>query len=244
LYIKPNQQGNMLIVCVYVDDFIFTRDFGIKEFNSIMKDEFEMTDLWIMRYFLGIEVPQSKTRIFISQSKYAHEILKRFNMMNSKATRIPVIIGLKLSMEDKGSKVDPTLFKRLVGSLMYLTMTRHDIMYGVILISRFMENPKESHWKEGKRILRYVNGTINFGIKYSTSEYFRFIGYTHNDCGGNIDDRKSTSQYTFHFGTGMVSWASRKQPIMTLSLVEVEYVATTSTTCQVVWMRRMLKDLL
>ena len=79
-----------------------------------------------------------------------------------------------------------------------------------VWISRFMENPKESHWKEGKRILRYVNGTIDFGIKYSTSEYFRFIGYTHNDCGGNIDDRKSTSRYTFHFGTGMVSWASRK----------------------------------
>jgi hypothetical protein len=97
------------------------------------------------------------------------------------------------------------VFKTLVGSLMYLTMTRPDIMYGVSLISKFMETPKESHWKEGKRILRYVNGTIDFGIRYSTLEDFKVIGYTNNDFGGNIFDRKSTSGYTFHFGTGMVS---------------------------------------
>ena len=131
-------------------------------------------------------------------------------MVNSKATPTLVITRLKLSKEDKGSKVDPTLFKRLVGSLIYLSMTRPDIMYGVSLISRFMETPKESHWKVGKRSMRYVNGTRDFGIMYSTSEDFKLIGYTDSDCGGNIDDRKSTSGYTFHFGIGMVSWASRK----------------------------------
>jgi hypothetical protein len=107
-----------------------------------MKDEFEMIDLGLMRYFLGIKVHYSKIDIFISQSKYAHEILKIFNMINSKATPTPIITRLKLSKEDKGSKVDPTLFKRLVGNLMYLTSTRPDIMYGVSLISRFMENLK------------------------------------------------------------------------------------------------------
>jgi hypothetical protein len=112
---------------------------------------------------------------------------------------------LKLSKEDKWSKVDPRLFKRLIGNIMYLTTTRHDIMYGVSLISRFMETPKESHWKAEKMILRYVNGTKYFGILYSTSEVFILIGYTDSDCGGRIDDRKITSQYTFHFETGMVS---------------------------------------
>jgi hypothetical protein len=112
-----------------------------------MKDEFEMTNLGLMIYFLGIELHQSKTGIFISKSKYVHEILKIFNMMNCKASPTPVIIELKLRKEDKVSKVDPTLFKRLVGTLMYLTTTRHDIMYGVRLISRFMETPEESHWK-------------------------------------------------------------------------------------------------
>jgi len=103
-----------------------------------------MTDLGFMRCVLGIEVHESKIGIFISQSKYAHEILKRFNMVNSKATPTRVIKGLKLRKEDKWYKVDATLFKRLVGSLMYL---RPDILYGVILISIFMETPKEPHWK-------------------------------------------------------------------------------------------------
>jgi hypothetical protein len=107
-----------------------------------------MTHLGLMRYFLGIEVHESKTGIFISQSKHAHEILKIFNMINSKASPTPVITKLKLRKKDKGSKVDPAVFKRLVGSLMYLTTTRFDIMYGVSLISRFMKNPKESHWNE------------------------------------------------------------------------------------------------
>ena len=106
--------------------------------------------------------------------------------------------------------MDPMLFKRLVGSLMYLTATRPDIMYGVSLISRFMESQKDSHWQAGKRILRYVIGTKDLGIMYSTSKKFKLIGYTDSDNGGNIDDRKSTSGYAFYFGTGVVSWASKK----------------------------------
>ena len=104
----------MLIVGLYVDDSILTSNFGIEEFKTVMKDEFEMTDLELMRYFLGIEVHQSKTGIFISQSKYVHEILKIFNMMNPKKTTTPVITRLKLRKEDEGSKVYPTLFKRMV----------------------------------------------------------------------------------------------------------------------------------
>jgi hypothetical protein len=115
LYIKADHKGNMLIVFLYVDDFIFTSDFGIEEFMRVMKDEFEITDLGLMRFFWGIEVHQSKIGIFISQSKYAYEILEIFNMMNSKEAPIPFITGLKLRKEDKGSKVDPTLFKRIHG---------------------------------------------------------------------------------------------------------------------------------
>jgi hypothetical protein len=101
--------------------------------------------------------------------------MKIFNMINSKAAPTHVIIGLKLSKEDKESKVDPTLFKRLVGNHMYLTTTIPNIIYGSSLISRFMETPKESHLKEGKRIMRYVNGTKDFCIKYSTLEDFKLV---------------------------------------------------------------------
>ena len=141
-------------------------------------------------------------------------------MSNCKKTPTPVITGLKLSKDDDRSTVDPTLFKRLVDGLMYLTSTRPDIMYGVSLISIFMESPKYYHWKAGKIILRYVSGIIDLVIMYSTSENFKLIGYTDNDNGGNIVDRKSTSRHTFHFGIGFVSWDSKKHPIVTLSSVE------------------------
>ena len=128
-------------------------------------------------------------------------------MSNCNTSPTLVTTGLKLSEDDDGSTVDPTLFKRLFGILMYLTETRPDIMYGVSLISRFMESPKDSHWQEGKIILRYVSGTKYLGIMYSTSENFKLIGYTDSDNGGNTYDRKNTYGYRFHFGTGIVSWA-------------------------------------
>ena len=113
-------------------------------------------------------------------------------MSNCKTDPTPVITCLKLSKDDDGSIVDPTLFKMSVCSLIYLTMTRTDIMYAVIMISRFMESPKFSHWKACKIILTYVSGTKNLGIMYSTLEIFNLVGYIDSDNGGNENDRKST----------------------------------------------------
>lgn len=107
---------------------------------------------------------QSNDGIFICQSKYASDILKRFRMQNCKPVVTLMATGTKLNKYDEGSYVDPTLYKRLVGSLMYLTATRPDIMFVVSIISRFMEAPNSTHWKAGKRILRYIAGTINYGI--------------------------------------------------------------------------------
>eukprot|EP00253_Pinus_taeda_P033262 PITA_33262 len=123
-------------------------------------------------------------------------------------------MGLKLNKEDSSKDFDPSVYKSIVGSLMYLTATRPDIMHVVSLISRFMERPKEAHWQEAKRIMRYVK-----------------------------DDRKSTSDYVFHMGSGAISWASKKQPIIALSTAEAEYVAATVATYQAIWMRRMLRSL-
>jgi len=244
LYIKVNQEGKILIVCLYVDDLIFTGDLLINEFKTAMKSEFEMTDLGMMKYFLGIEVNQSEDGIFICQNKYANDLLKRFRMMNCKPAVTPIATGTKLSKYDEGSYVDPTLYKRLVGSLIYLTATRPDIMFAVSLISRFMETPKSTHWQAGKRILRYIAGTTNYGIQYSSNSNFELIGYSDSDFAGSIDDRKSTSGYVFSFGSGAVAWASKKQPIVTLSSAEAEYVAVTAATCQSVWMRRIMTELL
>ena len=121
-----------------------------------MMKEFEMIDLGLMRYFLGIKIVQSDKGIFICQTKYAKDVLRRFNMMNFNPAPTLVLTGTKLSKNDFGPYVDSTLFKKLVGSLMYLIATRLDIVYGVSLISRLMKSPKDSHWKVGKRKFRYV----------------------------------------------------------------------------------------
>ena len=113
-----------------------------------MESEFEMTDLGLMKFFPSIEFQQSESAIFISQSKYASKVLQIFNMSNCKSASTLVITGVNLSEDDDVLTVDPTLFKSLVGILMYLTTMRPHIMYGVSLISIFMESPKDSHWKE------------------------------------------------------------------------------------------------
>eukprot|EP00253_Pinus_taeda_P028962 PITA_28962 len=215
LYIKE-KDGKILIVVLYVDDVIFigNDDCLIENFKIVMKEEFEMTDMGFLKYFLGIEVEQNGNGIFISQEKYANEVLERFNMQKCKTTITPIMMGLKLSKEDNNKDFDPSLYKGIVGTLMYLTATRLDIMHVVSLISRFMERPKEAHWQATKRILRYVK-----------------------------DDQKSTSSYVFHMGSGAISWAYKKQPIIALSTAEAEYVVATAATCQAVWMRRMLRSL-
>eukprot|EP00253_Pinus_taeda_P012346 PITA_12346 len=189
------------------------------------------------------EVKQTKNDIFISQAKYVADILERFKMQNNKPSPTPTVMGLKLSKEDCSSNVNPTLYKSMIGSLMYLTATRLDIMYAVSLVSRFIETSKETHWQATKRILRYVNGTKQYGVLYTTTSDFRLVGYTDSDWAESVNDRKSTLGYVFHFGSGAISWASKKQPIVSLSTIEGEYVVTIAATYQAVWMRRMLRDL-
>ena len=179
-----------------------------------MKNKFEMTDLGLLRYFLGIEVKKNEKGFFISQEKYVAEVLKRFNMQNNKEIVTPTIMRLKLSKEDYGKNVDPTLYKSIVGNLMYLTATRPNIMYAMSLISRFMEKPKETHWQATKGILRYVNGTKEYGVLYSSTDNFKFIGYIDSDWVGSVNARKSTSEYVFHLGSGAISWASKNKPIV------------------------------
>eukprot|EP00253_Pinus_taeda_P035202 PITA_35202 len=218
VYIKE-KDGKILIVVLYVDDVIFpgNDDYLIKNFKSVMKEEFEITDMGLLRYFLGIEVDQNENGIFISQEKYVNEVSSRFNMQECKAAITPMIMGLKLSKEDNSKDFDPSLYKSIVGSLIYLTATRPDIKFTVSLISRFVERPKEAHWQAAKRIL--------------------------SDWAGGLDDQKSTSSYFFHMGLGAISWASKKQPIVALSTAEAEYVAATAVACQAVWMRRMLRSI-
>ena len=205
LYIKVSNEGEILIVYLFVDDLIFTGNMSINNFKASMRKEFDMTNLGFMRYFLGIQVTQNDQGIFICQSKYATDLLKRFKMTNVKSAPTPIALGLKLSKNDESPNVDPTLFKRRVCSLLYLTPKRPDIMHGVSLISRFMDKPKEIHCKARKRILRYIAGTKNFGILYAHLDHYKLLGYTDSDWIASLDDKRSTLGHIFNLGSGAIS---------------------------------------
>lgn len=245
LYTKLGGDGRMLIVCLYVDDLIYTGNDSLMFdiFKKSMMEEFEMTDLGLMHYFLGIEVVQSPSGIFISQKKYVLEILERFKMKDCNSVCTPTEVGLKLTRNGAGKKVDVTMYKQIVGSLMYLTTTRPDIMHAVSLISRYMENPTEDHLLAAKRIFRYVKGTANFGILYKKVGNLSLFGFSDSDYAGDIDDRKSTSGFVFMMGSAAISWSSKKQQIVTLSTTEAEFVAAASCSCQAIWLRRLLEVL-
>ncbi|TYJ97580.1 putative mitochondrial protein [Cucumis melo var. makuwa] len=148
-----------------------------EDLKNAMTQEFKMTDIGLMSYYLGIEVKQSEEGIFISQERYTREILEKFNMMNSKPVATPIETGTKLSKHEEGDDVDPSYFKSLVGSLRYLTCTRPDILFSVGLVSRFMESPTTTHLKVTKRILRYLKGTLDYRLFYSSSKEFKLEGY-------------------------------------------------------------------
>lgn len=126
---------------------------------------------------------------------------------------------------------------------MYLTTTRPEIMYVITPISRFIEPLKNSHWQVGKRIFRYIIGITSYGILYSSIENDALVGHTDSDFVGSLDDRKNISGYVFHLGSGIISWASKKQPIVTISLAKAKYLAAMTTICQVVWVCRVLDGL-
>lgn len=245
LFIKKDEQGSILAVSMYVDDLMFTgnNERMMTVFKRSMKEEFDNTDLGKMHFFLGIEVVQKRDGIFICQKKYASEVLLRFGLNECNPVTNPMVPDQKLHKDETGNKVNETYFKQIIGSLMYFTAMRPDLVFTVSLLSRFMSCPTNLHLQVAKIILRYVRGTLNYGILYQKHETYDLIGYTDSDYAGDLGDMKSTSGYTFMLSGGAIAWSSKKQPIVALSSTQVEFVATAACAFQAVWMRRILEEL-
>ena len=210
-----------------------------------MLAEFEMKDLGLMHYFLGLEVWQKPGEIFLSQGKYAVDVLRRFGMLDCKSMTTPMISNLKkLHDQATGSEQeDPTIYRQIIGSLMYLVHTRPDICYVVNALSQFMCEPKHIHMVAVKHILRYVRGTLAYALRYTSSGGVMLHGFTDLDQMGSTMDRKSTSRYCFSLGSNMISWSSRKQGSIAQSTAEAEYIAASAVGREAVWLRKLLSDL-
>eukprot|EP00253_Pinus_taeda_P027659 PITA_27659 len=244
LYTKINKQRQIILISLYVDDMIITgnADSLIKEIKQQMSQEFEMKNLGDLHYCLGLEVWKDSSQTFLTQGKYARNLLERFRMEQCKTAATPLQQNLKLSSDDGTKQVDATLYRQLVGSLIYLTTTRPDLAYSVSVLSQFMSRPLDSHWNAGKFVLRYISGTCNYGILYTDSSDVTLAGYSDSDWAGNLDDHRSITGYAFSIGSGVISWCSRKQSTVALSSCEAEYQALCAATCEAIWLRRLLTD--
>jgi hypothetical protein len=179
-----------------------------------------------------MEIPEE---IFLSQEKYFMEIMKRFDMMDYRTMSTPMETNLNLLVD--------TLYKQMIGSLMYLTNTRPDICFVVNTLSQYLVEPRCVQLVATKHVMRYLKGMLDYGLYYTGDCEFMLYGYTDSDWDGSASDRKNTLGCCFSLGSAMTSWKSKNKSSISLSTVEVEYIAACSASCEAIWLRNLLISL-
>ncbi|GKC61543.1 retrovirus-related pol polyprotein from transposon TNT 1-94, partial [Tanacetum coccineum] len=234
---------HILLVQIYVDDIIFasTDHNACNIFSKEMSSKFQMSMMGQMSFFLGLQVSQSPGGIFINQAKYALETLKKYGMDLTDPVDTPMVDRLKLDEDLLGIPVDQTRFRGMVGSLMYLTSSRPDLVFAVCMCARYQAKPTKKHLEAIKRIFRYLKGTINMGLWYPKDNAMSLTAYADADHAGCQDSRRSTSGSAQFLGDRLVSWSSKKQRSTAISTTEAEYIAMSGCCAQILWMRSQIK---
>jgi hypothetical protein len=247
VYRRLDKSGYTL-VGVYVDDLIIigSSNASVDDFKKEMMQNFSMSDLGLLSYYLGIQVNQKSRMTTLYQGSYTLKILELAGMKGYNSCHVPMDNILKLSKKDESSPVDKTKYRSIVGSLRYLINTRPDIAYVVGIVSGYMEDPRASHWASVKQILRYLVETVNYGCIYRRMDSTepKLVGFSDRDLAGDVDDRKSTSGSIFLLGSILVTWASQKQRVVALSSCKAEYIASANAACQGIWLSHLLGGLL
>ncbi|GJZ16504.1 putative ribonuclease H-like domain-containing protein, partial [Tanacetum coccineum] len=243
LFLKKDKH-DIILVQVYVDDIIFgsTKKSWCDEFEALMKSRFQMSSMGELTFFLGLQVKQKPNGIFISQDKYVAEILKKFDFASVKTASTPIETQKPLVKDEEASDVDVHLYRSMIGSLMYVTASRPDIMFAVCACSRFQVTPKTSHLSAVKRIFRYLKGKPKLGLWYPRDSSFDLESYSDSDYAGANLDRKSTTGGCQFLGRRLITWQCKKQTIVATSTTEAEYVAAASCCGQVLWIQNQMLD--
>ena len=236
--------GEGVILCLYVDDILIfgTNMRVIHEVKSFLSKSFDMKDLGEADVILNIKLIKNESGITLTQSHYVEKILSRFGYIDSKPSSTPYDPSVTLR-KNRRIAIDQLRYSQIVGSLMYLaSATRPDISFAVSKLSRFMSNPGTDHWHALDRVMRYLCGTMSYGIHYSGHPAV-LEGYSDSNWISDVADLYATSGYVFTFGGGAVSWRSCKQTILTRSTMEAELTALDTTTVESEWLRELLMDL-
>ncbi|GJT95818.1 retrovirus-related pol polyprotein from transposon TNT 1-94, partial [Tanacetum coccineum] len=228
---------------IYVDDIIFgsTNSKLNKQFGKLMTKKYEMSMMGELTYFLSFQIKQDFKGISICLEKYVKDLLKKYDLADCASVKCPMLPPNNLGPDESGVSVNETLFRGMIGSLMYLTASRPDIQFSTCLCARYQANPKESHLVAVKRIFRYLKGTPNLGLWYPKGSGFDLKAYSDSDYAGCNLDRKSTSGGCQILGGKLVCWSAKKQSSVAMSSAEAEYVAA-GCCAQVLWIKSQLAD--
>ncbi|GJS99215.1 putative ribonuclease H-like domain-containing protein [Tanacetum coccineum] len=243
LFIKKDSR-DIILVQVYVDDIIFgsTNKAWCDEFEVLMKGEFEMSAMGEMTFFLGLQVKQLPDGLFISQDKYVKDMLTKFDMESVRTATTPYEAAKTKLKDETDPPVNVHLYRSMIGSLMYLTASRPDIMFAVSACSRHQVTPLTSHLNAVKKIFKYLKGQPKLGLWYPKDSPFQLEAYSDSDYAGSHGDRKSTTGGCQFLGRRLISWQCKKQTIVATSSTEAEYVAAASCCAQVLWIQNQLLD--
>ncbi|GJU71380.1 putative ribonuclease H-like domain-containing protein, partial [Tanacetum coccineum] len=243
LFLKKHK-SDIILVQVYVDDIIFgsTKKAWCDEFEALMKGKFEMSAMGELTFFLGLQVQQRPDGIFINQDKYVQEILKKFDLDCVRTATTPYEAPKPKSKNEPDSPVNVHLYRSMIGSLMYLTASRPDIMFAVSACSRNQVTPTSSNLEAVKKIFKYLKGQPKLGLWYPRESPFVLEAYSDSDYVGANKDRKSITGGCQFLGRRLISWQCKKQTIVATSSTEAEYVAAANCCGQVLWIQNQLLD--
>lgn len=238
--------AHQLFLLLYVDDIVLTgSDSGLlNQFITSLGHAFDIKDLGPLTYFLGLHVHYSHDCLHLSQQKYAHDLLHRHQMLDCKPTSTPLAAKTPLTAADGDLLSFPTAYREVVGCLQYLTITRPDLAFAVNTVAQFMSTPRSSHMIAVKRILRYLKGTIDFGLTLRPQSLStRISAYSDADWAGCPDSRRSTTGYLIYLGSNLISWCSKKQPTVARSSTESDYRSLAHACAETAWLSSFLVEL-
>ncbi|GJX72780.1 retrovirus-related pol polyprotein from transposon TNT 1-94 [Tanacetum coccineum] len=243
LFIR-RQGKDILLVQIYVDDIIFasTTPELCDQFSKIMCSKFKMSMMGKISFFLGLQISQSPRDIFLNQSKYALESLRKYGMESSGIVDTPMVKKSKLDEDPHGKAIDATHYRGMVGTLMYLTASRPDLTFVVCMCARYQAKPTEKHFHAVKRIFKYLRGSVNRGLWYPKDSSIALTAYADADHAGCQDTRRSTSGSMQLLGDRLVSWSLKRQKSAAISSTEAEYIAMSGCFAQILWMRSQVTD--